>query len=80
VTAKLLMVELVESQGYKRGATVEGLVQWANEPNLLEFVAFGKHKGIRWSEVPRDYLHWALDNMTLDQDLEHTLRHYLGKR
>jgi exodeoxyribonuclease X len=61
VTAKLLMVELVESQGYKRGATVEVLVQWANEPNLLEFVAFGKHKGIRWSEVPRDYLHWALN-------------------
>lgn len=82
VTAHLLMLELkdLDDSFHKYGTGITSLVKWTNEPNLLDIVAFGKHKGQKWSSVPKGYLSWGLENLTMDKDLEHTLRHYLGKR
>ena len=38
---------------------------------------FGKHKGLKMAEVPKDYLQW-LSGTDLDEDLAYTVRHYLG--
>jgi exodeoxyribonuclease X len=81
VTTKLLIRELqeLENEGVFKGklSTLEALQLWADRPILLRTCQFGKHKGQPWSEVPRGYLGWALDNMKdLDSDTLHTLRHY----
>jgi exodeoxyribonuclease X len=39
---------------------------------------FGKHKGMLFKEVPPDYLEW-LQGTELDGDMEHTVRHCLGR-
>jgi exodeoxyribonuclease X len=61
--------------------TLEGLVDWCNEPSLLTTCYFGKqHRGKAWSEVPREYLQWMESNCTnLDVDIRHTVTHYLEK-
>jgi hypothetical protein len=43
----------------------------------LQAVPFGKHKGLKMAEVPRDYLQW-LSSTDLDEDLAYTVGHYLG--
>jgi uncharacterized protein (DUF3820 family) len=39
---------------------------------------FGKHKGCDMQAVPIDYLEW-LSRTDLDEDMEYTVRHYLGQ-
>jgi exodeoxyribonuclease X len=39
---------------------------------------FGKHKGMLLREIPTDYLEW-LHGTELDEDMEYTVRHYLGR-
>lgn len=83
VTARLLMRELSEldEKDYaKYGSGITSLIQWTEEPNLLEFAAFGKHKGQPWAEIPKGYLEWAKGNMTMDKDLEYTINYYLGEK
>lgn len=79
VTAKLLqhLLTLVPA----RIKTVEELAAYANEPILMEICNFGKHKGKKWSEIPRDYLKWLADQPDFgkkDRDLKDTVFHYLG--
>jgi exodeoxyribonuclease X len=69
VTAFLLR-ELLEL------ATVEELVAWTTEPVLLTKVAFGKHRGMAWSEVPPDYLAWVVEKSDLNDDVKFTAEHY----
>ena len=38
--------------------TVNEMVHWSSEPAYLTKLTFGKHRGKRYSEVPRDYLEW----------------------
>jgi exodeoxyribonuclease X len=59
----------------------EELVRLSGEPILLDTVRFGKHRGMKWSELPRDYLRWMRDKSDMcreDRDVDHTVRHYLG--
>jgi exodeoxyribonuclease X len=61
--------------------SAEELVRLSGEPILLDTVRFGKHKGAKWSELPRDYLRWLRDKSDMcreDRDVDHTVRHYLG--
>lgn len=46
-------------------------------PLLLQTVAFGKHAGRRWADVPRDYLAWMLRNGGFDADTTYTAATYL---
>lgn len=61
--------------------TLEGLVDWCNEPVLLTTCYFGKqHRGKPWAEVPVEYLRWMESTCTtLDADTRYTLAHYLGQ-
>lgn len=54
------------------------LVKWSSGPALLAKVAFGKHRGKRWSEVPTDYLEWIVNKSDMDdRDVRATAKHYL---
>jgi exodeoxyribonuclease X len=79
VTAKLLQYLLPKLPASIK--TAEDLRAYAEETVLLTTVNFGKHKGRKWSEVPRDYLTWLSnqpDFKTKDRDLRDTVLFYLG--
>lgn len=86
VTALLLVRELAElAKQHSEIGTVESLAAWLSKPILLYRCSFGKHgpkdgkPGLLWSEVPRDYLKWMLNNMTdMDEDTRFTAQHYFG--
>ena len=67
------------------GWFIEGNPHWqkgikdkiSSSPVLVPRMPFGKHKGLKIAEVPRDYLEW-LSGTDLDEDLAYTVRHYLG--
>lgn len=61
--------------------TIEKLIELTNTPILLDTVRFGKHKGEKWRDVPRDYAQWCLyksDMAAKDPDLKFTLEVRLG--
>jgi len=47
-----------------------------NNPILINPMPYGKHKGIRFTEIPLDYLQWPLTTK-LDVDMAYTVRHHL---
>ena len=49
------------------------LINYSNTPQLLEYVNFGKHKGKKFSELPKGYLHWMKNAGDWDIDITHTL-------
>ncbi|WP_422366375.1 exonuclease domain-containing protein [Pelagibius sp.] len=51
VTAHILLEAL-------RIATLQDMVRWTQEPSYLTKLTFGKHRGQKYSDVPRDYLQW----------------------
>lgn len=64
---------------FVRDKTVEQLIEWTSTPMLLHTVRFGKHKGLPWSKVPKDYLRWICGNMQdADADTIHTAKFYLA--
>jgi uncharacterized protein (DUF3820 family) len=48
----------------------------SSSPILFKKVGFGRHFGQLWSEVPRDYLRWILDQKDFDPDTRYTALHY----
>lgn len=57
------------------------LIELTAAPILLKTVRFGKHRGMEWSAVPRDYLSWILRQEAakpgdFDRDTVHTANHY----
>jgi DNA polymerase III epsilon subunit-like protein len=56
----------------------EEMLRISNSPILIARMPFGKHKGLPFKEIPADYLEWLLGT-ELDEDMEHTVRHHLGK-
>ena len=48
----------------------------SSEPILLHKVGFGKHFGKLWSDVPKGYLKWIMENGDFDEDVLHTARTY----
>lgn len=58
--------------------TLEKLVHLSQQPAVLAKVRFGKYKGYRWSEVPRDYLSWCMKQSDMDDDVRHTASSYLS--
>jgi exodeoxyribonuclease X len=84
VTARLLLYQL---EAIRTGAvaglpaldTVQDLIAWSNAPSLLAVCQFGnKHRGLPWSQVPKDYLAWMKREVRdLDPDTRYTVEHYL---
>lgn len=58
-------------------ASIEELLDISSAPVLLKRIGFGKHRGLEFSEIPRDYLKWLKGRENLDRDLSHTLDVYL---
>lgn len=58
-------------------ASVEQLAAWEREPAWKPVIGFGKHRGRRWTEVPRDYVAWVL-KQDFDEDTKWNARQALG--
>jgi len=59
--------------------TLEGLVDWLEEPVVLPVYPFGKHKGVPLEDVPNSYLKWCAQNFTeVHKDVEATICAALG--
>ena len=72
VSAALLVRELEQAPaGADLPAWALGL---SAKPVLLPVATFGKHRGERWSDVPRDYIEYLAGQPLDDEDLVHTLR------
>jgi exodeoxyribonuclease X len=56
----------------------EEMLRISNSPILIARMPFGQHKGLLFKEVPTDYLDWLLGTK-IDEDMEHTVRHHLGR-
>lgn len=69
-TTAMLMAHLLTK------APVEDLIQISSLPVLLKRVPFGKHRGLLFAEVPKDYLMWLRGRPDLDRDLRHTLEQH----
>jgi exodeoxyribonuclease X len=46
-------------------------------PNKLRNIGFGKHKGMKFEDIPRDYLQWMLNKNEWDKDTMFTVRKIL---
>jgi exodeoxyribonuclease X len=58
--------------------TAKEMVAITQEPVLLRKLGFGKHRGVEFAEIPKDYLKWLRGRDNLDRDLKHTLDVHLG--
>lgn len=59
-------------------SNVNELVRLTSAPVVLTTINFGKHRGMRWADLPRDYLQWIAFKSDLGVDEKHTARHLLG--
>ncbi len=74
VTAHILL-DLLETY------PLETLVKWSAEPACYPTVPFGKHQGMKWAEVPADYLDWIVGPKNdLDEDVRWNARRELQHR
>jgi exodeoxyribonuclease X len=73
VTAHLLVRMLAE-------CSVSDLVTISGKPALLSKLTFGKHRGMKFSEVPIDYLQWIRDKSDLNEDVKFSAAHWLQAR
>ncbi len=64
-----------EKDGFEN--PIEEMIRISSSPILIARMPFGKHKGMLFNQVPADYLEWLLGT-ELDEDMAHTVRHYLA--
>lgn len=76
VTAKLLARMLWPPAGEKQ-VTVEQMIKVSSLPAILPKLQFGKHYGKKFSEAPRDYLEWIVNQKDMDEDVVFTARYHL---
>ena len=69
-TTAALMVLLLQR------TTLTEMIRLTDAPVLLPRMPFGKHRGMSFAEVPKDYLVWLKGRPDLDRDLRHTLEHH----
>lgn len=78
VTAELLVYLMQQAVQLEGGQFVNAMVKWSNTARLLDTLPFGKHQGIPCSQIPRSYWLWLKTNANPDEDVRHTMNHYLG--
>jgi DNA polymerase III epsilon subunit-like protein len=57
--------------------SIDKMIDVTNNPVLLARMPFGKHKGMKFNEIPVDYLEW-LSGTDLDEDMAYTVKHHLN--
>ena len=67
VTAHLLRQQL-------NRASLDDLITWSQQPALLTNVTFGKHRGLKWTDVPNGYLNWIIANGGFDENVMYTAK------
>lgn len=60
------------------GAVENKMMDISSRPVLLSRMIFGKHKGLLFREIPKDYLQWLSGQDDLDEDLRFTVGQYLN--
>jgi len=78
VTAHLLARIMVEATA--RGISTDRMLAWSKGPPLFHKVAFGKHRGMLWQDLPSDYLRWILDKSDMDDNTKANAKHWLKQR
>jgi exodeoxyribonuclease X len=61
------------------GYTPDQLIHATRSPLQLKKIEFGKHKGLDYDRIPRDYLLWLQKQPNLDPDVKHTVEALLNK-
>lgn len=78
VTSYVLLREIKDHLAQGGEDSAEALIQLADSPVAIRKMPFGKHFGERLSDVPQDYLRWALKNITdMDNDLRWSMEQVL---
>ncbi len=49
-------------------ASVPQMIDWTRGPRPLLTIPFGKHQGLRWADVPLEYLQWMSNEAEMDRD------------
>lgn len=55
------------------GLDIDGLHALSLAPNPNEKIGFGKHRGTKLKDLPKDYVHWLLTKADIDADLRAAL-------
>lgn len=74
VTAKIFEA-LVQA-----GAGVKNMIKWTDEPAMLPRCPIGDYRGMKWAEVPSDFLDWILRKIYDRDDLRFCARKELDRR
>lgn len=57
--------------------SVSDLVAISGKPALLSKLTFGKHRGMKFSDAPIDYLQWIRDKSDLNEDVKFSAAHWI---
>jgi exodeoxyribonuclease X len=60
--------------------SVSELVTISEKPALLNKLNFGKHRGVKFSDAPADYLQWIRDKSDLNEDIKFSAAYWLQRR
>jgi exodeoxyribonuclease X len=74
--AKLLkkLVEVIEKRLHTPLLTIEELYNFSEMARIPTIIPFGKHKGMKIKDLPKDYVQWLLRQPELDPYLEKALK------
>jgi exodeoxyribonuclease X len=62
-------------------ASVAQLIACTKQPKRYPSLTFGKHRGMKWAEVPGDYLAWLRDGKhEMDADWRHCAKREIQRR
>jgi len=64
------------AETYPQEIIVQEMIQISSSPVLLPTMPLGKHKGLSFKDVPKDYLQWMV-GQDFDGDLLYTAKYYL---
>ena len=56
------------------GLSFQELADFVNQPQIVEKIGFGKHKGAKLSDLPPNYIRWLLNEANIDDDLKFSLQ------
>jgi exodeoxyribonuclease X len=78
VTAHILLEQL-------KLLPIEKMIEISENPLVLKFMPFGKHKGVKFWDLPSDYLDWLVNKSDMPnekgkEDIVYTARRELGRR
>lgn len=62
------------------GTAVEDMIKWTDEPAMLPRCPIGDYRGMKWAEVPSDFLEWILRKIYDRDDLRFCARTELDRR